>query len=115
MGASSVRPRSDSRQSVDSFAGLTLCKDYDEQNARLRRIHESGAEIATQLIRSRVLGLRPSRSFLTIDPVLPRSLDGLRAVIELAGVPVDIVYAIGDRGYGPTALTCYGAPLVTLR
>jgi cellobiose phosphorylase len=75
------------------------------------RVYSSGAGIATQLIRGRVLGLRPSRSFLTIDPVLPRSLDGLRAGIELAGVPVEIVYAIGNRGHGPTALTCNGAPL----
>jgi cellobiose phosphorylase len=75
------------------------------------RVYSSGAGIATQLIRGRLLGLRPSRSFFTIDPVLPRSLDGLRAAIELAGVPVEIVYAIGNRGHGPTALTCNGAPL----
>jgi cellobiose phosphorylase len=75
------------------------------------RVYSSGAGIATQLIRGRLLGLRPSRSFFTIDPVLPRSLDGLRAAIELAGVPVEVVYAIGNRGHGPTALTCNGAPL----
>jgi len=75
------------------------------------RVYSSGAGIATQLIRGRLLGLRPSRSFFTIDPVLPRSLDGLRAGIELAGVPVEIVYAIGNRGHGPTALRCNGTPL----
>ena len=75
------------------------------------RVYSSGAGIATQLIRGRVLGLRQSRSFLTIDPVLPRSLDGLRAAIEVAGVPVEVVYAIRDRGHGPTALTWNGAPL----
>jgi hypothetical protein len=26
-------------------------------------------------------------------------------------VPVEIVYAIRNRGHGPTALTCNGAPL----
>jgi cellobiose phosphorylase len=75
------------------------------------RVYSSGAGIATQLIRGRVLGLRQSRSFLTIDPVLPRSLDGLRAAIEVAGLPVEVVYAIRDQGHGPTALTCNGAPL----
>ncbi len=75
------------------------------------RVYSSGAGIATQLIRGRVLGLRQSRSFLTIDPVLPRSLDGLRAAIELEGVPVEVVYVIRDRGHGPTELTCNGAPL----
>ncbi len=75
------------------------------------RVYSSGAGIATQLIRGRVLGLRVSQSFLTIDPVLPRSLDGLRAAIEVAGAPVEVVYAIREKGYGPTALTLNGDPL----
>jgi cellobiose phosphorylase len=75
------------------------------------RVYSSGAGIATQLIRGRVLGLRPSRSVLTIDPVLPRSLDGLRAAIEVTGVPLEVVYAIRERGHGPTALTLNGEPL----
>ena len=76
-----------------------------------RDAFEFPAAWQTLRIRSRLLGLRPSRSFFTIDPVLPRSLDGLRAGIELAGVPVEIVYAIGNRGHGPTALRCNGTPL----
>ncbi len=43
------------------------------------RVYSSGAGIATQLIRGALLGLRQSQSRLAIDPVLPRSLDGLRA------------------------------------
>ena len=75
------------------------------------RVYSSGAGIATQLIRGCVLGVRHSRSFLTIDPVLPRSLDGLRASIEVDGAPVEIVYAIRDKGHGPTALSLNGEPL----
>ena len=72
------------------------------------RIHERG-QLGTEC--AAALGLRESWSQLTIDPVLPRSLDGLRAAIELAGMPVDVVYSIRERGYGPTALTRNGEPL----
>ena len=75
------------------------------------RVYSSGAGIATQLIHGALLGLRRSRSRLVIDPVLPRSLDGLRAAIEVAGIPVEIAYAIREHGHGPTALTLNGAPL----
>jgi cellobiose phosphorylase len=75
------------------------------------RVYSSGAGIAMQLIRGAVLGLRESQSRLTIDPVLPRSLDGLRAAIRVAGMPVEVVYCIRERGFGPTALTLNGEPL----
>jgi hypothetical protein len=35
-----LRPGSDNLKRADSLAGLTLCKDYGEQNAMLGRIHE---------------------------------------------------------------------------
>jgi cellobiose phosphorylase len=75
------------------------------------RVYSSGAGIASLLIRGRVLGLRTSRSSLAIDPVLPRALDGLRAAIEVDGVPLEVVYAIGARGHGPTAIALNGAPI----
>jgi len=75
------------------------------------RVYSSGAGIAMQLIRGGLLGLRESQSRLTIDPVLPRSLDGLRASIEVAGIPVEVVYDIREFGCGPTALTLNGEPL----
>ncbi len=75
------------------------------------RVYSSGAGISVQLIRGAILGLRISRSQFIIDPVLPLSLDGLRATIEVAGMPIKIVYAIRERGYGPTALTLNGAAL----
>jgi cellobiose phosphorylase len=75
------------------------------------RVYSSGAGISMQLIRGGLLGLRESQSCLAIDPVLPRSLDGLRASIEVAGRPVEVVYAIREFGHGPTALTLNGEPL----
>ena len=75
------------------------------------RVYSSGAGIATQLIHGALLGVRRSQARLTIDPVLPRSLDGLRVAIEIAGRPLEVVYQVRERGYGPTALTLNGAPL----
>ena len=117
----SARPRQSNCYSSSSDACFAdryeAASRYDEFKAGAIaveggwRVYSSGAGIATQLIRGRVLGLRPSRSSLTIDPVLPRALDGLRAAIEVAGAPVEVVYAIRKRGYGPAALTLNGEPL----
>jgi cellobiose phosphorylase len=75
------------------------------------RVYSSGAGIATQLIHGGLLGVRRSQSRLTIDPVLPRSLDGLRVALEIGGRPLEVVYQIRERGYGPISLTLNGEPL----
>jgi cellobiose phosphorylase len=75
------------------------------------RVYSSGAGIAVHLIRECLLGVRQTRSRLVIDPVLPRALDGLRARFTLAGLAVDVVYRVGARGSGPTALTLNRLPL----
>jgi len=75
------------------------------------RVYSSGAGIALRLVRECLLGLRLRRSELGVDPVLPRSLDGLRATLELAGRPLEVVYRVGSRGHGPRALLLNGTPL----
>jgi cellobiose phosphorylase len=75
------------------------------------RVYSSGAGIAVHLIRECLLGVRQGHSRLIIDPVLPRSLDGLRAGLELAGREVEVVYRVGERGHGPTALALNDRPL----
>jgi cellobiose phosphorylase len=75
------------------------------------RVYSSGAGIAVRLVRERLLGLRLRRSDLGVDPVLPPSLHGLRAELELAGRPVEVTYRVGARGRGPEALVLNGAPL----
>ena len=64
--------------------------------------------IAVQLVRERLLGLRLRHSSLVIDPVLPRSLDGLKARVTLQGRAVALHYRVGPRGHGPVAITCNG-------
>jgi cellobiose phosphorylase len=75
------------------------------------RVYSSGAGIAVRLIRECLLGLRMGRSRVVIDPVLPRSLDGLVARLELDGRALEVVYRVGERGCGPVALALDGRPL----
>jgi cellobiose phosphorylase len=75
------------------------------------RVYSSGAGIAVRLLRESLLGLRPRRSSLCIDPVLPPALDGLVARISLEGRAVAVRYRVGPRGHGPRSVTCNGQPL----
>jgi cellobiose phosphorylase len=79
------------------------------------RVYSSGAGIAFRLVRECLLGLALERSRLVIDPVLPRSLDGLRATVEIAGRTLDVRYRVGPRGSGPQALRLNGAELPLTR
>lgn len=75
------------------------------------RIYSSGAGIAFRLIHAHLFGLRRGRATTTIDPVLPKVLDGLALDLMLAEKPVRIAYAVGARGAGPVALELDGAAL----
>ncbi len=75
------------------------------------RVYSSGAGIACRLIHEVLVGVRRARATLTIDPVLPRVLDGLGVDVELDGRPVRITYAVGARGCDPVALELNGAAL----
>ena len=75
------------------------------------RVYSSGAGIAFRLIHERLLGVRRGRSTLTIDPVMPRGLAGLAVDLTIDTQPSRIVYAVGERGYGPVALELNGAVL----
>ena len=75
------------------------------------RVYSSGPGIYLRLVHECLLGVRRSRSRLVIDPVLPRALDGLRAQLEVNGIPLELVYRIRARGHGPSALTLDGSPI----
>ena len=75
------------------------------------RVYSSGPGIYVRLVHECLLGVRRSRSRVVIDPVLPRALDGLRAQLDVNGIPLEVVYRISARGHGPTALTLDGRPL----
>ena len=75
------------------------------------RVYSSGAGIAVRLVREGLLGLRLRRSSLCIDPVLPSTLDGLVARIDLEGHAVVVRYRVGALGHGPRTIACNGQSL----
>jgi cellobiose phosphorylase len=68
------------------------------------RVYSSGAGIALALIRRCLLGLSIEFQTLSVDPVIPAALDGLRTRSSLLGRPVEVVYRVGSGGCGVNAL-----------
>ena len=75
------------------------------------RVYSSGAGIALGLIVRRFLGLSPEAAALSVDPVIPSALDGLRVTTTLLGRPIDVSYSVGARGCGVTTIKLNGRKL----
>jgi len=75
------------------------------------RVYSSGPGIFVGLVLRRLLGVRRRSDALLLDPVMPASLDGLRATLEIGSRTVEIEYRVGARGHGVGALTLNGAAL----
>ncbi len=77
------------------------------------RVYSSGPGIFLRLVVECLLGLRRRARTLEVDPVLAPELDGLRARVPLAGVPVNVSFRVGTRGVGPVGVIFNGVPLET--
>jgi cellobiose phosphorylase len=75
------------------------------------RIYSSGAGIALGLIVRRFLGLSVEASALSVDPVIPPALDGLRVSTTLLGKPIEVSYAVGAQGCGVSKIELNGRTL----
>jgi cellobiose phosphorylase len=75
------------------------------------RIYSSGAGIALGLIVRRFLGLNPEATVLSVDPVIPSALDGLKVTTTLLGKPIEVSYAIGAKGCGVSKIELNGRAL----
>jgi cellobiose phosphorylase len=75
------------------------------------RIYSSGAGIALGLIVRRFLGLSPEATSLSVDPVIPSALDGLRVTTTLLGKPIEVSYAVGAKGCGVSKIELNGRTL----
>jgi cellobiose phosphorylase len=64
------------------------------------RVYSSGAGISLALTVRRFLGLSVEAGAVSLDPVIPTALDGLRFKTQLRGRAVEIEYRIGRRGCG---------------
>ena len=77
------------------------------------RVYSSGPGIFLRLVVECWLGLRRRSRVLEIDPVLTPDLDGLRARVPVAGVPLDVTFRVGPRGVGPLGVSLNGDRLPT--
>ena len=75
------------------------------------RVYSSGAGIWTRLMLQCFLGVYRQKSVLIVDPVIPKSLDGLQVEMELEGCMVEITYRVQERGCGPKAVSLNGVDL----
>jgi cellobiose phosphorylase len=75
------------------------------------RIYSSGAGIALGLIVRRFLGLNAEATALSVDPVIPAALDGLKVATTLLGKPIDLSYSVGARGCGVSRIELNGRVL----
>jgi cellobiose phosphorylase len=75
------------------------------------RVYSSGAGIALGLITRHFLGITAEASALSVDPVMPPALDGLRVSTTLLRYPVEVTYRIRGSGFGVTALQLNDASL----
>lgn len=75
------------------------------------RVYSSGPGIWTRLLIQCFLGWRPEHSALVLDPVVPNSLDGLKAELEWEGHALEIAYRIAGEGCGPRGAKLNGADL----
>ncbi|MEP7243844.1 MAG: hypothetical protein ABI885_09170, partial [Gammaproteobacteria bacterium] len=75
------------------------------------RVYSSGAGIALSLIVRHFLGLGCEADVLSVDPVIPSALDGLRVSTTLRERPIEVHYRIGGAGCGVTRIALNGQVL----
>ena len=75
------------------------------------RVYSSGAGIALGLIMRHFVGLSAESDALSVDPVIPAALDGMRVETTLFGRPLEVRYRVGKAGCGVNALALNDAPL----
>jgi len=72
------------------------------------RIYSSGPGIYIGIIVTRLLGLRIELGNVIIDPVMPYSLDGFKARIEVLGRTLTLIYHVREGNYGPKHIVING-------
>ena len=79
------------------------------------RVYSSGAGIGVRLMMQCFLGLRWESTSLTIDPVIPVTLTGMKVSLRLGGHLVEVVYQIHTSGRGVSAVDLNGIKLDFIR
>jgi 1,2-beta-oligoglucan phosphorylase len=79
------------------------------------RIYSSGPGLFVGQLILNILGLRELFSDVVLDPVLPKSLDGLTFDFDYAGRPVRYLYHVSGQGFSPERVTINGADVTNAR
>jgi cellobiose phosphorylase len=79
------------------------------------RVYSSGAGIALGLIMRHFLGLSAEAAALSVDPVIPAALDGMRAETALFGRPIEVRYRSRGPGCGVNEIMLNDSPLAFTR
>jgi len=75
------------------------------------RVYSSGPGIYVSMIVSRLLGIRIEFDILVVDPVIPHSMDGLSASLDLMGYRVTFKYVIKENCFSPKTISVNGTNL----
>jgi cellobiose phosphorylase len=75
------------------------------------RIYSSGPGIYIGLIVSHLLGLRKESKYIIIDPVMPVSMDGFSASMDILGHPVTFRYSVKENSFSPKSILINGTPV----
>jgi cellobiose phosphorylase len=75
------------------------------------RIYSSGPGIFLNLVITRMLGLRTQYNQLILDPVLPRSLDGLTATVPWENHTLTVSFNVKGGTHTPRAISLNGTAL----
>ena len=78
------------------------------------RIYSSGPGIFLHLVLTRMAGLRRQYDRVVLDPVLPRSLDGLEVQMPWGGRSLRIRFAVQSGQHTPRSATLNGTALAPL-
>lgn len=71
-------------------------------------MYSSGPGIFIGLVVSRLLGVRKESGNLILDPVMPHSLDGLSASLDLLNHAVTFNYAVKEGNFSPKVVSING-------
>ena len=108
-----ARARGDGRRTPTRRARTRRCLDRADFAARYAevltgatgleggwRVYSSGPGVLVRIVTQSLLGVRRRGELVEIDPVLPARLDGLTAVVPLAGGLLRVRYRVGGAGHG---------------
>ncbi|MBK7094784.1 MAG: hypothetical protein IPH57_07000 [Saprospiraceae bacterium] len=75
------------------------------------RVYSSGPGIFISLIINRLIGFRPEKDIVVIDPVIPFSMDGLNATYNFRGFELEFRFNIKTGSYSPKSILINGIPV----